>query len=128
MKNRLILSILNFLILFLCSKSNLVSTNLFEIEYLEEEGAGKLQKFLANVTSNGNPITIQDCKTCSKFEIKKKILNPPELTIGQNVYFKVIGLMKEDTLVNKLHISTILDGEEIFSVDVAKGEIVKKGL
>ena len=128
MKKRVIIGILSFLILFLFSKSNKVSANLFEIDYLEEDGPAKLEKFLAGAKSSGNTIEIQDCLPGSVFEIKKTIVNPPELTVGQNIKIKVIGAMKEENMVAKLHIVSYLNNQIIFSTDVAKSENVKKGL
>ena len=85
MKTKIILIILSTLYLFLFSKSNPISAKIFELEYLEEEGVGRIQKFLANVKSGGSTLTTEDCLPNSTFQIKKVNINPPEIISGGSV-------------------------------------------
>lgn len=127
MKTKIILIIFSTLVLFLCSKSNPVSAKLFDVEYLEEDNTGVLQKFLSDAKL-GNPVTTKDCLPGSIFVISKVSLNPSELIKGQNIHIKAIGAMSNDQVVSNLHIEAFLNGSNIYNQDVAKNQNVKKGL
>ena len=128
MKTKALIIILSTMILFLCSKSNPISAKLADIELLEADGAGGLQKFLANVKSNGSPLHTEDCLPNSVFQIKKITITPPEIIVGDNLHIKAIGAMSQDSFVSKLKVDAFLNGEIIFNQEVQKGVLVKKGL
>ena len=128
MKTKIILIILSTLYLFLFSKSNPISAKIFELEYLEEEGVGRIQKFLANVKSGGSTLTTEDCLPNSTFQIKKVNIKPPEIISGGSVHVKAIGAMTKESNVVKLSVDAKLNGVSIFGQDIPKTENVKKGL
>ena len=98
---------------------------LFDLNTMYEQGT--ILKFLADV-KNGAPITVESCQENPIFKSTKIVVDPTEIIKGQNIRFKVVGVMLSDQIVNKMHLDTFYNGAVIYTADVDKKNApVKKG-
>jgi hypothetical protein len=98
---------------------------LFDLNAMYEQGT--ILKFLADA-KNGAPITVEGCQENPIFKSTKIVVDPTEIIKGQNIRFKVVGVMLSDQIVNKMHLDTFYNGAVIYTTDVDKKNApVKKG-
>ena len=97
----------------------------FELENSYDE-EGDFLKMLT--TQGGSPVELSSCLDNPTFIILNKKVDPTEIMKGQSIKIKVLGQMKEQTTVQKLHLVTLYNDGVIFEDNVdKKNEVVPKG-